>query len=198
MGTPLRWIAFNAFILLAVYVDLRFIHRKPRKSRVGVGEAALWSLAWIVISILFGVGVHFYFGAPAALEYFTGYLIEKALSVDNLFLFLVIFHAFSVDERVQQRLLEWGVLGALLMRGMMIAAGAALIQRFSWVLYLFGAFLIYAGIHMLFAKKEKIHPEKNAIFRFANKHLRVTREYQGEHYFIRSAGRLFATPLFVV
>jgi tellurite resistance protein TerC len=196
MGTPLRWIAFNAFILLAVYLDLRFIHRKPHRS--GVGEAALWSLAWIAISVLFGMGVHFYFGAPAALEFFTGYLIEKALSVDNLFLFLVIFHAFSVDERVQQRLLQWGILGALLMRGLMIAAGAALIQRFSWILYLFGAFLIYAGIHMLFAKKEKIHPEQNAIFRFAHKHLRVTRDYQGEHYFVRRAGQLFATPLFVV
>lgn len=196
MGTAPRWIAFNAFILLSVYLDLRFIHRKPYKS--GVGEAALWSMVWITFSILFGVGVHFYFGAPAALEYFTGYLIEKALSVDNLFLFLVIFHAFAVDERLQQRLLQWGILGALLMRGIMIAAGAALIQRFSWILYLFGAFLIYAGIHMLFAKKEKIHPEKNYIFRFANKHLRVTREYQGEHYFVRHAGQLFATPLFVV
>jgi tellurite resistance protein TerC len=196
MGTPLRWIAFNAFILLAVYLDLRFIHRKPHKS--SVGEAALWSLVWIAISLLFGVGVHFYFGAPAALAYFTGYLIEKALSVDNLFLFLVIFHAFSVDERLQQRLLQWGILGALVMRGLMIAAGAALIQRFSWVLYVFGAFLIYAGVHMLFAKKEKIHPEQNAIFRFANKHLRVTREYQGEHYFVRRAGQFFATPLFVV
>ena len=196
MGTPLRWIAFNAFILLAVFVDLRFIHRKPHKS--GVGEAALWSMVWIGISLLFGVGIHFYFGAPAALEFFTGYLIEKALSVDNLFLFLVIFHAFSVDERVQQRLLQWGILGALVMRGIMIAAGAALIERFSWVLYVFGAFLIYAGIHMLLAKREKIHPEQNSIFRFANKHLRVTRDYQGEHYFVRRSGQLFATPLFVV
>jgi tellurite resistance protein TerC len=196
MGTPLRWAAFNAFILLAVFLDLRFIHHKPHRS--GVREAALWSLAWIGVSILFGVGVHFYFGAPAALEYFTGYLIEKALSVDNLFLFLVIFRAFAVDERVQQRLLQWGVLGALLMRGVMIAAGAALIARFSWVLYLLGAFLVYAGIHMLFAEKEKIHPEQNAIFRFASQHLRVTRDYQGEHYFVRRAGQLFATPLFLV
>ena len=142
--------------------------------------------------------MHYYLGAPAALEYFTGYLIEKALSVDNLFLFLVIFHAFSVDERWQHRLLQWGVLGALVMRGAMIAAGAALISRFSWVLYLLGAFLVYAGIHMLFAKREKIHPEQNAIFRFTNKHLRVTHEYQGEHFFVRHAGKLFATPLFVV
>jgi tellurite resistance protein TerC len=196
MGTPLRWIVFNAFILLALFLDLRVLHRKPHKS--SMREAALWSAIWIAISILFGVGVHYYLGAPAALEYFTGYLIEKALSVDNLFLFLLIFRAFAVDERVQHRLLEWGVIGALLMRGVMIAAGAALIERFSWVLYILGAFLVYAGIHMLFSKKEKIHPEQNAIFRFANRHLRVTRDYQGEHFFVRNAGKLFATPLFVV
>ncbi len=196
MGTPLRWIIFNAFILLALFLDLRVLHRKPHKS--SMREAALWSAIWIAISILFGVGVHYYLGAPAALEYFTGYLIEKALSVDNLFLFLLIFRAFAVDERVQHRLLEWGVIGALLMRGVMIAAGAALIERFSWVLYILGAFLVYAGIHMLFSKKEKIHPEQNAIFRFANRHLRVTRDYQGEHFFVRNAGKLFATPLFVV
>src|SRR5450755_57933 len=196
MGTPLRWIIFNAFILLALFLDLRVLHRKPHKS--SLREAALWSVVWIVISILFGVGAHYYLGAPAALEYFTGYLIEKALSVDNLFLFLLIFRAFAVDERLQHRLLEWGVLGALVMRGIMIAAGAALIERFSWVLYILGAFLVYAGIHMLFAKKEKIHPEQNAIFRFASKHLRVTREYEGQHFFVRNGGKLFATPLFVV
>jgi tellurite resistance protein TerC len=196
MGTPLRWVAFNAFILLAVVLDLRVLHRKPHKS--SLKEAALWSLVWIALSILFGVGVHYTLGAPAALEFFTGYLIEKALSVDNLFLFLVIFRAFAVDPRLQQRLLEWGVFGALFMRGVMIAAGAALIERFSWVLYILGAFLVYAGVHMLFAKKEKIHPEKSPIYNFASKHLRVTRDYQGEHYFVRRNGQLFATPLLLV
>jgi tellurite resistance protein TerC len=196
MGTPLRWVAFNAFILLAVVLDLRVFHRKPHKS--SVKEATLWSVVWVSIAVLFGIGVHYLLGAQAALEYFTGYLIEKALSVDNLFLFLVIFRAFSVDERQQQRLLQWGIFGALLMRGVMIAAGAALIERFSWLLYLLGAFLVYAGIHMLFAKKESIRPEQNSIFRFATKHLRVTHDYQGEHYFVRRAGKLFATPLFVI
>ena len=196
MGTPLRWILFNLFILIAVFVDLRVLHRKPHK--IGLREAALWSSVWIGVSLLFGVGVHFYFGARAALEYFAGYLIEKALSVDNLFLFLVIFRAFAVDERWQPRLLQWGVLGALVMRGVMIGAGAALISRFSWVLYFLGAFLVYAAVHMLVAKKETVHPEKNAIFRFANRHLRVTREYQGEHFFVRNGGKLFATPLFVL
>jgi tellurite resistance protein TerC len=192
----LRWIIFNAFILLALFLDLRVINHKPHKT--SLREAALWSCIWIAVSILFGVGVNFYMGEAAALEYFTGYLIEKALSVDNLFLFLLIFRAFAVDERVQHRLLEWGVLGALVMRGAMIAAGAALIERFSWVLYVLGAFLVYAGIHMLLVKKEEIHPEQNAIFRFAHKHLRITRDYQGQHFFVRNGGKLFATPLFVV
>ena len=196
MGTSLQWLAFNAFILLVVALDLRVLHRKPHK--VDLKEAALWTAIWIALSVLFGLGILHYFGRQPALEFFTGYIIEKALSVDNLFLFLVIFHAFSVDERVQHRLLEWGVIGALLMRGLMIAAGAELIQHFSWTMYLFGAFLVYAGIHMLFAKKEKIHPENSRIFRFANRHLRVTRDYHGEHFFVRHAGKIFATPLFLV
>jgi TerC family integral membrane protein len=196
MGTPLLWVGFNLFILLAVYVDLRVLHRKPHKT--GLREAAVWSCVWIGISLLFGAGVHVYFGAAKALEFYTGYLIEKALSVDNLFLFLVIFRAFAVDERYQSRLLQWGVLGALLMRGAMIAVGAELISRFTWVLYVLGAFLVYAAVHMLVEKKEKIRPEKNGIFLFANRHLRVTREYQGEHFFVRNGGKLFATPLFVV
>jgi tellurite resistance protein TerC len=139
-----------------------------------------------------------YSGKQAGLEFFTGYLIEKALSVDNLFLFLVIFRTFAVDARLQHRMLEWGILGALVMRGAMILAGAELIQRFSWVLYIFGAFIVYAGIHMLFVKKEKVHPEQSAIFRFASKHLRVTRDYGGEHFFARSGGKVYATPLFLV
>jgi tellurite resistance protein TerC len=196
MGTPLRWIAFNIFILIAIVLDLRVFHRKAHK--IGVREAAIASCGWIGISVLFGLAVLHYYGEQPALEYFTGYLVEKALSVDNLFLFLVIFRAFAVDERIQHRLLEWGVIGALVMRGIMIALGAELIEQFSWVMYLLGAFLIYAGLHMVFAKKTEVHPEKNRIFQFARKHLRVTRDYEGEHFFVRSAGKLFATPLFLV
>jgi tellurite resistance protein TerC len=118
--------------------------------------------------------------------------------VDNLFLFLVIFRAFAVDEKIQHRILEWGILGALVMRGAMIAAGAELIERFGWVLYVFGAFLVFAGLHMLFAKKAEMHPEENRISRFARRHLRVTREYSGSKFFVRDGGKLFATPLFVV
>jgi tellurite resistance protein TerC len=196
MGTPLLWAAFNAFILVSIVLDLRVFHRKAH--RIGVREAAIASAGWIGISVLFGLGILHYYGDRPALEYFTGYLIEKALSVDNLFLFLVIFRAFAVDERFQHRLLEWGVIGALVMRGLMIWLGAELIQHFSWVMYLLGAFLVYAGLHMLFAKKTDVHPEKNRIFQFARKHLRVTRQYEGEHFFVRNAGKLFATPLFLV
>src|SRR6266404_6215925 len=119
----------------------------------------------------------------------------------NVFVLVTIvldFRAFAVDERFQHRLLEWGVIGALVMRGIMIALGAELIQRFSWVMYLLGAFLVYAGLHMVLAKKTEVHPEKSRIFRFARKHLRVTHAYVGEHFFVRNAGKLFATPLFIV
>src|SRR6266446_4373543 len=196
MGTPLNWIAFNLFIVIAIALDLRVFHRHPHK--IEIREAAIASFGWISVSLLFGVGMLYFRGPQPALEFFTGYLIEKALSVDNLFLFLVIFRAFAVDERFQHRLLEWGVIGALVMRGIMIALGAELIQHFSWVMYLLGAFLVYAGLHMVLAKKTEVHPEKNRIFQFARKHLRVTHKYEGEHFFVRNAGKLFATPLFLV
>ncbi len=196
MGTPLQWLAFNAFVLITIALDLRVFHRKAHK--ISLREAAIASVGWISVSVLFGLAVLYYYGEQPALEYFTGYLIEKALSVDNLFLFLVIFRAFGVDERFQHRLLEWGVIGALVMRGIMIALGAELIQHFSWVMYLLGAFLVYAGLHMVLAKKTEVHPEKNRIFQFARKHLRVTHQYDGEHFFVRNAGKLCATPLFLV
>jgi len=196
MGTPLQWLAFNVFVLITIVLDLRVFHRKAHK--ISVREAAIASFGWIGISVLFGLAVLYYYGEQPALEYFTGYLIEKALSVDNLFLFLVIFRAFAVDERFQHRLLEWGVIGALVMRAIMIALGAELIQHFSWVMYVLGAFLVYAGLHMVLAKKTEVHPEKNRIFQFARKHLRVTHKYEGEHFFVRKAGKLFATPLFLV
>jgi len=195
MGTPLEWIAFNALILIAIVLDLRVFHRHPHK--VGLREAAIASFCWVGISVLFGLGVFYLRGKQPALEFFTGYLIEKALSVDNLFLFLVIFRAFAVEDRFQHRLLEWGVVGALVMRGILIGVGAELIEHFSWVLYVLGGFLVYAGIRLFF-KKDEVHPEKSRIARFAGRHLRVTREYHGADFFVRDAGKLFATPLFVV
>jgi tellurite resistance protein TerC len=196
MGTPLLWIGFNLFILASIALDLGVFSR--RLHRVSLREAGVFSLAWVGLAVLFGLGVLHYCGKQAGLQFFTGYLIEKALSVDNLFLFLLIFRTFAIDARLQHRMLEWGILGALAMRGVMIFAGAELIQRFSWVLYVFGAFIVYAGIHMLFVKKEKVHPEKSLIFQFASKHLRLTRDYQGENFFVRSSGKIYATPLFLV
>ena len=196
MGTPLHWIAFNLFIVIAIALDLRVFHRRPHK--IEVREAAIASTGWITVSMLFGFAVLYFYGSQPALEFFTGYLIEKALSVDNLFLFLVIFRAFAVDERMQHRLLEWGVVGALVMRGVMIALGAELIEHFSWIMYVLGAFIVYAGARMLFYRREDVHPEENKIFRFASRHLRVSHEYQGEHFFVRNEGRWFATPLFLV
>ena len=195
MGTPLNWFVFNLFILIAIALDLRVFHRRPHK--VGVREAAIASFCWIGISVLFGLGVLYFRGEQPALEFFTGYLIEKALSVDNLFLFLVIFRAFAVEPRLQHRLLEWGVVGALVMRGMMIAVGAELIEHFSWVLYLLGGFLVYAGVRMFF-KKADVHPEKSRIVQIVSLRLRVVQEQHGDHFFVRHAGKLFATPLFLV
>ena len=196
MGTPLRWFAFNLFILAALALDLGVFHRKAHKIRLK--EAGLWSALWITLATVFGIGVWHWFGEQRGLEYFTGYLIEKALSVDNLFVFLVIFRVYQVEERVQHRVLAWGIIGALIMRGIMIAAGAGLISRFQWVLPLLGVFLVYTGLHMLWTKERDVRYEKNPLFRFASRHLRVTRSYQGERFLVKEDGRRFVTPLFLV
>ncbi|MGB7846823.1 MAG: TerC family protein [Candidatus Acidiferrum sp.] len=196
MGTPLLWVGFNLFVLLAVALDLGVFHRKARK--IQAREAAFWSMAWIATAMFFGYCVWHWYGAQRGLEYFTGYVIEKSLSVDNLFVFLLIFRAFQVDEQVQHRVLAWGILGALVMRGLMIAAGAALIARFHWILPAFGVFLVYSGAHMLRKRGKQVQYEKSPIFRFASTHLRVTKEYHGGKFFIRQAGQLLATPLLLV
>ncbi len=196
MGTPLLWLEFNLFVLVAIALDLGVFHRRPHK--IELREALAWSLVWIALSVLFGIGIFRYSGHRAALEFFTGYLIEKALSVDNLFIFLIIFRTFGINPHLQHRVLAWGILGALVMRGALIAVGAELIEHYSWVLYLFGAFLVYVGARMFFTKKENLHPEENFVFRFAQKHLRVSREYQGEKFFVMQTGKRLATPLFLV
>ena len=196
MGTPLLWFGFNLFVLLAIALDLGVFHRTAHK--IKVREAALWSAVWIGLALAFGGFVWHWFGAQRGLEYFTGYVIEKALSIDNLFVFLVIFRAFQVDQQVQHRVLAWGIFGALLMRGIMIAAGAVLIARFHWILPAFGVFLVYTGLHMLWKRDKQVHYERNPIFRFASTHLRVTKEYHGGKFFVRQAGQYLATPLFLV
>jgi len=196
MGTPLLWLGFNLFVLVAIALDLYVFHRRPHK--IELREALVWSITWVGLSVLFGVGILRYSGHQPALEFFTGYLIEKALSVDNLFIFLIIFRTFAVELKLQHRVLAWGILGALVMRGALIAVGAELIEHYSWVLYVFGAFLLYAGARMFFTQKENIRPEQNYVFRFAQKHLRVSREYHGERFFVRQIGKRLATPLFLV
>lgn len=196
MGTPFLWVGFILFVLIALALDLGVFHRKAHK--IEIREAALWSAVWVGLAMAFGYFVWHWHGSQRGLEYFTGYVIEKALSIDNLFVFLVIFRTFQVDEKVQHRVLEWGILGALVMRGIMIAAGAALISRFQWILPVFGLFLVYTGLHMIWKHGKQVHYERNPIFRFASKHLRVTKEYHGTSFFVRQAGQLFATPLLLV
>jgi len=196
MGTPLLWVAFNLFVLLALALDLGVFHRQAHK--IQFREAAIWTGVWIALSLGFGYFVWHWHGSERGLEYFTGYLIEKTLSVDNLFVFLVLFRAFRVPDELQHRVLAWGILGALLMRGAMIAAGAVLVSRFDWILQVFGVFLVYTGLHMLWKRDKTPHYEKNPIFRFANSHLRVTSGYRGQRFFLLEEGRLFATPLLLV
>jgi tellurite resistance protein TerC len=196
MGTPLLWVTFNLFVLLALALDLGVFHRRAHK--LTIREAAFWSAVWIALALSFGLFVWHWHGSQRGLEYLTGYIIEKALSIDNLFIFLVIFRTFQVEPQVQHRVLEWGILGALVMRGIMIAAGAALISRFHWILPAFGLFLVYTGLHMLWTHGKQFHYERNPVFRFASAHLRVTREYHGTKFFMRQTGQLFATPLFLV
>lgn len=196
MGTPLLWVGFNLFVLVALAFDLGVFHRNPHK--ITIREAFIASALWIGIAIAFGCGVWHWYGEQRGLEYFTGYVIEKALSVDNLFVFLVIFRAFHVDDRVQHRVLAWGILGALIMRGLLITVGAVLVARFHWILAAFGIFLVYTGLHMLWRREKAVHYEKNPIFRFASRHLRLTKEYHGSRFFVRQNGQLFGTPLVLV
>jgi len=196
MGNPILWAGFNIFVLLALALDLGVFHRKAHK--IKLAEAAIGSALWISAAIVFGWCIWHWYGEQRGLEYFTGYVIEKALSVDNLFVFLVIFRTFQVPEAVQHRVLAWGILGALVMRGIMIATGAVLVARFQWILTAFGVFLVYTGLHMLWKRDHNVHYEKNPLFRFASSHLRVTKEYRGASFFQKEGGQLFATPLLLV
>jgi tellurite resistance protein TerC len=193
------WVGFNIAVLAMLAVDLFVFHQKPHE--VGVREAATWSVVWIVLALVFGCGVYTLRGRDAGLEYFAGYLIEKALSVDNIFVFVLIFGFFRVPARYQHRILFWGILGALVMRGAMIAAGAYLIQHFHWVMYLFGGFLVFTGIRMATHAEHDIDPTGNPVIRLVRRFIPVTDAYHDHKFFVRpdgAAARLFATPLFVV
>ena len=189
------WIVFNIFVLLMLGVDL-FVHRKDHT--VGMKEALVWSTIWTVIALAFNVLVYFWLGSKLALEFFTGYLIERTLSVDNLFVFLLVFSYFAVPSQYQRKVLFWGIFGALIMRAIFIAAGLTLINLFHWVIYVFGVFLIYTGFKMAQHKEEEIHPERNIVIKLFRKMMPVTKNYENGKFFTRVDGRLFATPLFVV
>jgi len=197
MHTILLWVGFNLFILFLLTIDLKMINRKPHE--ISIKESLMWSTVWIAISLLFNIGVYFWFGRESALQFFTGYLIEKTLSIDNLFVFLILFSYFKVPAIYQHKVLYWGILGALLMRGALILLGAALITQFHWILYILGLFLVITGIKMAFQKEKKeVHPERNMIVRFFKKFFSVTPGYHEEKFFVKSAGKRYGTLLFIV
>jgi tellurite resistance protein TerC len=189
------WIVFNIFVLLMLCIDL-FFHRKEQT--VGMKEALVWSAIWTIVALAFNVLVYFWLGSKLALEFFTGYLIERTLSVDNLFVFLLVFSFFAVPSKYQRKVLFWGIFGALIMRAIFIAAGLTLINAFHWIIYVFGVFLIYTGFKMAQHEQEEIHPEKNVVIKLFRKMVPVTKDYENGKFFTRVDGMLFSTPLFVV
>lgn len=196
IGTPALWIGFTVFVLAMLTIDLGVFHRKARD--VKFKEAIGWTVVWVGLAAIFNFGIWYYFGHQKALEFLTGYLIEEALSVDNVFVFLIIFAFFRVPKEFQHKVLFWGVVGAQVMRAIFIFAGAAMIQRFHWVIYIFGALLVFTGFKLLFQKEGDIHPDRNIIYRLGRKIFPTVNEYRGDKFFTRENGKLFATPLFLV
>ena len=190
------WIGFHAFIFFMLALDLGVFHKKTHA--VPVKEAVIWTLVWITLAMLFNLFVFFEFGKVKALEFLTGYVIEYSLSVDNIFVFILIFTFFSVKDQYQHKVLFWGILGALIMRAVFIVAGVALINRFHWVVIIFGGFLIFTGIKMLFQKEEAIDPDKNPVIKFFRKFFPVSEVQEGDKLFVKLNGKLHATPLFLV
>jgi len=195
-ASPWLWIGFNAFILLILALDLGVFHRRAHV--VGMREALLSSAAYIGLALTFNAGVYWYMGVQKGLEFTTGYLIEWSLSVDNIFVMAMIFGHFAVPAAYQHRVLFWGILGALVMRGILIFAGAALIHQFHWTIYLFGAFLLFTGIKMLMAAEAEPDLANNRLLRFVRSHVRMTDGYEGTKFFIRRNGVLLATPMLLV
>ncbi len=196
VGTPFLWVGFTLLVLTMLGLDLGVFHRRAHVLRVR--EALMWTLVWIVLSLVFNLGIYFWFGSERALEFLTGYLIEKALSVDNIFVFLVIFSSLAVPASLQHRVLFWGILGAMILRGFFILVGAALLQKFHWVIYLFGAFLIFTGIKLLIRRAPDVHLERNPLFRLFRWLVPTVSDYQSSHFTVVERGRRYATPLLLV
>ena len=195
-STTLAWIGFTLFVLAMLALDLGVFNRNAHTP--SVKQAGMWVGVWVTLAVIFGIGMYAVRGADSALEYFAGYVIEYSLSMDNIFVFVLIFTTFAVPAAYQHRVLFWGILGALVMRAIMIGAGAALIERFHWIIFVFGAFLVVSGIRMAMGGVEEVHPENNPVIRLVRRALPVTDRYEGQRFFVRHAGRLMATPLFIV
>lgn len=189
------WLIFNAVVLSLLALDLGVFHRKVHV--ISVREALTWSAVWIALSLAFNAVIYFWLGRGPAVEFLTGYVIEKSLSVDNIFVIVLIFAFFRVPAELQHRVLFWGILGALVMRGGFIAAGSALIQRFEWVIYLFGAFLVITGVRMAFNREESFDPADSFMMRIAKRIIPMSDDYEGKRFFTRVNGRRAATPLFL-
>jgi tellurite resistance protein TerC len=192
----LLWVGFGIFVVVMMVLDLGVFHRNAHI--VKVREALAWCAVWVSLALIFNVGVYFWQGSTKALEFLTAYLIEEALSVDNLFVFLMIFSYFRVDRLYQHRVLFWGILGAIVMRAIFIGMGVALITKFHWIIYFFGGLLIYTGVRMAFEKERELHPERNPVLKLFRRWMPVTDTYDGGRFFVKRNGRPMATPLFVV
>lgn len=193
METLWLWIGFNALVIGLLVLDLGIFHRKSHT--VTIREAAIWSVVWISLALLFNLCIYLLRGPDDALQFLTGYLIEKSLSVDNIFIFVLIFTSLSVPAAYQHRVLFWGVLGALVMRGLLILAGSALLETFHWIFYLFGAFLVITGARMVIQREKEVQPEESPVLRLVRRLVPVTETYEKERFFVRRAGKLMVTPL---
>jgi tellurite resistance protein TerC len=196
LGSLWLWIGFNVFVLFLLALDLGVFHRHAHA--VSMKEAGIWSVVWISLALVFNAGLYVFTGPGPAMEFFTGYVIEKSLSIDNIFVFVLIFTFFKVPDRYQHRVLLWGVLGALVMRAALIFAGTALIERFHWIMYFFGGFLLITGIKMAFQKHEAGDPSKSWVVRTFKRLMPVSDEYDGDHFFTVKNGVRYATPLLLV
>ncbi|HZQ92310.1 MAG TPA: TerC family protein [Terriglobales bacterium] len=196
MEGPAFWIGFNVFVLAMIAMDFFLAQRKPHA--IKFREAMWWTAFWVGLAAAFAVLVYIWRGPQKTLEFATGYLIEESLSVDNLFVFLVLFGYFKVPEQYQRKVLTLGILGALVMRGLFILAGVGLINRFHWIIYVFGVFLIYTGFTLLRKSDEDVEPEKNIVLRLARRWIPITSDYEGDRFFVKRDTRTFATPLFAV
>lgn len=196
MNTTLGWILFSLFILIMIFIDLGVFNRKAKE--VSIRKALVWTAFWVLLAFVFNILVFYTEGQEKAFEFFTGYLIEKSLSVDNIFVIILIFTYFKVPSAYQHKVLFWGILGALVMRFVFIITGIELINRFHWLIYIFGGFLVFTGIRMIRHSEESFEPARNPVVKFVKKNFRMTPGFVEDKFFIRKMGLLFATPLFLV